>query len=282
MFRWLVDDVSGQAINVLKASDALSTGNNDLSQRTDQTASNVQRTAATMHQMVTTVKNNTESASQVKTLAQESRDAAEKGSDVMSSMISMMSAITESSLHISRITNIIDSIAFQTNILALNAAVEAARAGEQGKGFAVVAAEVRNLAQRSANAAKEIKQLVEESVQHGAIQRRADHSAGVLTKLSGIDIAPNSITSGDCRAAASTYCRGARDGITNTVDIGFIHSPAVHHRIKCAVRHHTENLTGDQTLIRIETTKRIDRRCHELCSDNRAYGEVARYRNILR
>jgi aerotaxis receptor len=133
MFRWLVDDVSGQAINVLKASDALSTGNNDLSQRTDQTASNVQRTAATMHQMVTTVKNNTESASQVKTLAQESRDAAEKGSDVMSSMISMMSAITESSLHISRITNIIDSIAFQTNILALNAAVEAARAGEQGK-----------------------------------------------------------------------------------------------------------------------------------------------------
>lgn len=166
MFRWLVDDVSGQAINVLKASDALSTGNNDLSQRTDQTASNVQRTAATMHQMVTTVKNNTESASQVKTLAQESRDAAEKGSDVMSSMISMMSAITESSLHISRITNIIDSIAFQTNILALNAAVEAARAGEQGKGFAVVAAEVRNLAQRSANAAKEIKQLVEESVQH--------------------------------------------------------------------------------------------------------------------
>lgn len=166
MFRWLVDDVSGQAITVLKASDSLRTGNDDLSRRTDQAAANVQQTAATMNEMTATVKSNTESAAEVNALSLETRDAAEKGGQVMNSMIAMMAAIADSSKQISSIISIIDSIAFQTNILALNAAVEAARAGEQGKGFAVVAAEVRNLAQRSATAASEIKQLVETSVAH--------------------------------------------------------------------------------------------------------------------
>ncbi|PKH25742.1 hypothetical protein CIG19_04245 [Enterobacterales bacterium CwR94] len=164
MFRWLVNDVSGQAVMVLKASDTLRSGNDDLSRRTDQAAANVQQTAATMNEMTATVKSNTEMAAEVSSLSQVTRDAAEKGGQVMSGMIDMMSSIADSSKQIANITSIIDSIAFQTNILALNAAVEAARAGEQGKGFAVVAGEVRSLAQRSASAASEIKHLVETSV----------------------------------------------------------------------------------------------------------------------
>ncbi len=172
MFRWLVDDVSGQAINVLSASDAIAEGNNDLSRRTEQAAANVQQTAATMNEMTATVKSNTETAQQVNTLSKSTSDAATKGGIAMKDMVSMMAEIADSSQKIANITGVIDSIAFQTNILALNAAVEAARAGEQGKGFAVVAGEVRNLAQRSAKAASEIKNLVENStlkVQSGSV-----------------------------------------------------------------------------------------------------------------
>ncbi|WP_075182800.1 PAS domain-containing methyl-accepting chemotaxis protein [Pantoea sp. 1.19] len=166
MFRWLVNDVSGQAITVLNASDALRAGNDELSRRTDQAAANVQQTAATMNEMTATVKSNTETAAEVNALSRETRTAAEQGGQVMGSMIQMMAAIADSSKQIANITSIIDGIAFQTNILALNAAVEAARAGEQGKGFAVVAGEVRSLAQRSASAASDIKKLVENSVAH--------------------------------------------------------------------------------------------------------------------
>ena len=166
MFRWLIDDVSGQAVSVLKSSNALREGNNDLSAQTEQAASNVQQAAATMNQLTATVKSNTETAAEVRTLSQKTRDAAQEGGQVMDKMIDMMAAIADSSRQIASITSIIDSIAFQTNILALNAAVEAARAGEQGKGFAVVAGEVRSLAQRSAQAASEIKQLIETSVGH--------------------------------------------------------------------------------------------------------------------
>ena len=172
MFRWLVDDVSGQAVNVLSASDAIARGNNELSRRTEQAAANVQQTAATMNEMTATVKSNTETAQQVNSLSASTRDAASKGGVVMKDMVSMMAEIAESSKKIASITSVIDGIAFQTNILALNAAVEAARAGEQGKGFAVVAGEVRSLAQRSAKAASEIKALVENSalkVQSGSV-----------------------------------------------------------------------------------------------------------------
>ena len=164
MFRWLVDDVSGQAINVLSASDAMARSNNELSQRTEQAAANVQQTAATMNEMTATVKSNKESAAEVNQLSVTTSQAAQKGGESMREMVSMMSEIAESSKKIASIISVIDGIAFQTNILALNAAVEAARAGEQGKGFAVVAGEVRNLAQRSAKAASEIKALVETSV----------------------------------------------------------------------------------------------------------------------
>ncbi|MEN4889869.1 methyl-accepting chemotaxis protein [Erwinia billingiae] len=163
MFRWLVDDVSGQAINVLSASDAIAHGNNELSRRTEQAAANVQQTAATMNEMTATVQSNTETARQVNTLSKSTSDVATKGGKAMNEMVTMMAEIDESSKKIASITSVIDGIAFQTNILALNAAVEAARAGEQGKGFAVVAGEVRSLAQRSAVAASEIKNLVENS-----------------------------------------------------------------------------------------------------------------------
>lgn len=163
MLRWLVDDVSTQALNVLKTSDTLRTTNDELSQRTCRASCNVEQTAAAMNEMMKTVQSNTGKASEVDSLSQETRQAASDGGLVMNNMAEIMTAITESSKQITNITSIIDGIAFQTNILALNAAVEAARAGEQGRGFAVVADEVRQLAQRSASAASDIKHLVETS-----------------------------------------------------------------------------------------------------------------------
>lgn len=164
MFRWLIDDVSGQVINVQTASNEIAQGNHDLSVRTDQAASSVQQTAASMTQMTATVKSNAATAVQANQLSGTARDAAAKGGKAVSEVVSTMNEITESSRKIADIIGVIDGIAFQTNILALNAAVEAARAGDQGRGFAVVAGEVRALAQRSANAAKEIKNLIGASV----------------------------------------------------------------------------------------------------------------------
>ncbi|ABE30564.1 aerotaxis receptor [Paraburkholderia xenovorans LB400] len=165
MFRWLIDDVSGQVINVQTASNEIAQGNHDLSVRTEQAASNVQQTAASMTQMTATVKSNAKTAVHANQLSGTARDAAAEGGRAVSEVVSTMNEITESSRKIADIIGVIDGIAFQTNILALNAAVEAARAGDQGRGFAVVAGEVRALAQRSANAAKEIKNLIGVSVE---------------------------------------------------------------------------------------------------------------------
>ncbi|QDY41736.1 methyl-accepting chemotaxis protein [Candidatus Pantoea soli] len=157
--------------NVRDGSDAIftgaseiSAGNNDLSARTEEQAASLEQTAASMEQLTATVKQNAENARQASQLALNASETARKGGDVVEGVVRTMSDIAGSSKKIADITSVIDGIAFQTNILALNAAVEAARAGEQGRGFAVVAGEVRNLAQRSAQAAKEIKGLIEDSV----------------------------------------------------------------------------------------------------------------------
>jgi len=147
------------------ASREIATGNADLSARTESQASSLEETASSMEELTSTVKQNAENARQANQLVVSASDYALKGGDVVGQVVETMGSIKESSRKIVDIIGVIDGIAFQTNILALNAAVEAARAGEQGRGFAVVASEVRNLAQRSAGAAKEIKQLIGDSVE---------------------------------------------------------------------------------------------------------------------
>lgn len=175
MFRWLVNDVLEQVVEVHQASDQLAQGSEKIAARTEQTAVSVQQTAAAMVQMTRAVEKNTASTDKANSFSSTVNDAALEGREAVQSVVGTMNKITESSSQIATMISLIDSIAFQTNILALNAAVEAARAGEQGKGFAVVAGEVRSLANRSATAASEIRQLMKAStlnVQAGADQVR--------------------------------------------------------------------------------------------------------------
>ncbi|WP_051391673.1 methyl-accepting chemotaxis protein [Rhodoferax saidenbachensis] len=161
----VVSTVRSGSEEVATASAQIASGNNDLSQRTEEQASALEETAASMEELSSTVKQNADNARQANQLAQSASSVAVKGGQVVSEVVETMKGINDSSRKISDIISVIDGIAFQTNILALNAAVEAARAGEQGRGFAVVASEVRSLAGRSAEAAKEIKGLINASVE---------------------------------------------------------------------------------------------------------------------
>ena len=160
----IVGGIQMASLSINTAAGEIAAGNNDLSRRTEQQAANLEETAASMEELTSTVRQNAESARQANQLAIGAASVASQGGDVVGKVVSTMTDIEQSSKKIAEIISVIDGIAFQTNILALNAAVEAARAGEQGRGFAVVASEVRTLAQRSAAAAKEIKGLIETSV----------------------------------------------------------------------------------------------------------------------
>ncbi|HEY0563450.1 MAG TPA: methyl-accepting chemotaxis protein [Methylophilus sp.] len=163
---------------ITTAANEISSGNNDLSSRTEQQASSLEQTAASMEELAGTVKQNSENAKQASQLATAASDVAIRGGAVVGQVVTTMTGINDSARKIEDIISVIDGIAFQTNILALNAAVEAARAGEQGRGFAVVAGEVRNLAQRSASAAKEIKELITDSVNKTADGTKLVENAG--------------------------------------------------------------------------------------------------------
>ncbi|MEB6379782.1 methyl-accepting chemotaxis protein [Leclercia adecarboxylata] len=173
-----VGDVRNGANAIYSGASEISMGNNDLSSRTEQQAASLEETAASMEELTATVKQNAENARQASHLALSASETAQKGGKVVDNVVQTMRDIAGSSQKIADIISVIDGIAFQTNILALNAAVEAARAGEQGRGFAVVAGEVRNLAQRSAQAAREIKSLIEDSVGRVEVGSTLVESAG--------------------------------------------------------------------------------------------------------
>jgi methyl-accepting chemotaxis protein len=180
----VVSEVKHMALQVQSGAEEISKGNLDLSQRTEEQASSLEETASSMEEMTSTVKQTADNAGQANQLAMAARQQAEKGGAVVSSAITAMGGINTASKKIADIIGVIDEIAFQTNLLALNAAVEAARAGEQGRGFAVVATEVRNLAGRSATAAKEIKALIQDSVARvEAGSKLVDESGRTLTDI---------------------------------------------------------------------------------------------------
>jgi methyl-accepting chemotaxis protein len=196
----LVRQVRSGTDTIATASAEIAAGNQDLSSRTEEQASSLEETASSMEELTSTVKQNADNARQANQLAQSASGIAVKGGDVVGQVVGTMASINESSRKIVDIISVIDGIAFQTNILALNAAVEAARAGEQGRGFAVVASEVRNLAQRSAAAAKDIKQLINDSVEKVEAGSQLVNQAGttmneIVTSITRVTDIMSEITS---------------------------------------------------------------------------------------
>ncbi|WP_136418537.1 methyl-accepting chemotaxis protein [Herbaspirillum sp. ST 5-3] len=205
----IVSEVRGGTETIATASSQIASGNLDLSERTETQASALEETASSMEQLTGTVKQNADSAYQANQLAMSASEVAVKGGAVVSQVVDTMGSINESAKKIADIIGVIDGIAFQTNILALNAAVEAARAGEQGKGFAVVATEVRQLAQRSAAAAKEIKALIDDSVEKVGVGAKLVDQAGATMQ----EIVDSVKRVTDIMSEISTASKEQTDGI---------------------------------------------------------------------
>ncbi|MFY2068415.1 methyl-accepting chemotaxis protein [Achromobacter xylosoxidans] len=193
---------------ISSAAGQIAAGNTDLSSRTEEQAASLEETAASMEELASTVKQNADNARQANQLAASASEVAQRGGAVVSAVVSTMGDISASSRKISEIVSVIDGIAFQTNILALNAAVEAARAGEQGKGFAVVAGEVRSLAQRSAQAAREVKTLIEASV--SKVAEGAGHAENAGTTMQEVVASVKRVTDimGEIAAASQEQASG--------------------------------------------------------------------------
>ncbi|MBN3787043.1 methyl-accepting chemotaxis protein [Burkholderia sp. Ac-20353] len=203
----LVHRIRAASTSIATGSAQIASGNADLSERTEGQSSNLEKTAASMEEITAVVKNNTETARTAARLVNGASDTAVRGGQVVGDVVSTMEQISDASNRISEIIGLIDSISFQTNILALNAAVEAARAGEQGRGFAVVASEVRNLAQRSAQAAKEIKVLIEHSAGTVNVGSRLVGEAGavmrdVVSQVQGVSTMMNEIADASLEQSA--------------------------------------------------------------------------------
>jgi methyl-accepting chemotaxis protein len=218
----LIGKVRTTADGIAIGSNQIASGNADLSSRTEQQASSLQETAASMEELTATVKQNADSAHTASALSVNASEIARKGEAVVSKVVHTMAAISHDSAKIADITSIIEGIAFQTNILALNAAVEAARAGEQGRGFAVVASEVRNLAQRSSSAAKEIKELITTSGQK--IQEGSSFAGDAGATMAEVTQAVARVTAimGEIASASSEQSRGIEQvnhAITNMDEV---------------------------------------------------------------
>ncbi len=201
-FSGVLAQIRDASSSVPVAAEEIATGNHDLSGRTELTASSLQQTSASMQQLTETVRHNADSARQANQLVAQASSVAQHGGQVMGNVVTTMDQINAASRKINDIIGVIDGIAFQTNILALNAAVEAARAGEQGRGFAVVAGEVRSLTQRSAEAAREIKTLINASVEQVENGSRLVHDAG--TTMTDIVTSVQRVTDITAEITAST------------------------------------------------------------------------------